>query len=283
LVVDNASQDRSLGLLRERAGIEVLPLSRNVGFCAAANRGVDRARQDAETEFFALLNNDVALDLNWHREAHAALCESDVYGSCATCLLRPDEPGRVDTAGITWTTPGWADNYLTGERAPQPGTPTHEVLGACAAAALYRREFFDTVGLFDEALFAYQEDVDLALRGQRVGWRCVCAPGAQGYHVGFGSNRRYPLGGTYADYYNARNRLTVLVKSLPAAEWRNGWKSIIAAYSRSLMRSIAERRFGAVFLGLAHAIVRLPGTLRARRSLADELQPRPPSGAGHHR
>ena len=38
------------------------------------------------------------------------------------------------------------------------------MFGACAGAALYRRDAVLAVGGFDERYFAYLEDVDLALR-----------------------------------------------------------------------------------------------------------------------
>jgi hypothetical protein len=56
------------------------------------------------------------------------------------------------------------------------------VLGLCAGAALYRREFFNEVGLFDERFFAGYEDVDLSLRGLRRGWYFLYEPEAIVYH-----------------------------------------------------------------------------------------------------
>lgn len=58
------------------------------------------------------------------------------------------------------------------------------VFGVSAAAALFRRKALEEVGppFFDESLFAYYEDVDLAWRLGRAGWRHVYEPRAVGYH-----------------------------------------------------------------------------------------------------
>src|SRR5262249_18675002 len=64
----------------------------------------------------------------------------------------------------------------------------HEyVFGATAAAALYRREMIENISFdgefFDSDFFVYREDADVAWRAQLMGWSCIYAPLARGYHV----------------------------------------------------------------------------------------------------
>jgi GT2 family glycosyltransferase len=56
------------------------------------------------------------------------------------------------------------------------------VFGGCGGAVAYRREMLDDIGLFDEDLFMYLEDVDLNWRAQLAGYRAVFAPKAVVYH-----------------------------------------------------------------------------------------------------
>jgi N-acetylglucosaminyl-diphospho-decaprenol L-rhamnosyltransferase len=58
------------------------------------------------------------------------------------------------------------------------------VLGPSGAAAAYRRSALEDVGLFDERIFIYYEDVELALRLRAAGWRCAVAPKAICVHLG---------------------------------------------------------------------------------------------------
>ena len=73
-------------------------------------------------------------------------------------------------------------DYLNGEprerveAAPAP-------LGPTGGAALYSRAAFDAVGGFDERIFLYYEDLDLALRLVAGGARCELAPGAAAVHA----------------------------------------------------------------------------------------------------
>ena len=78
-------------------------------------------------------------------------------------------------------------------------------LGPTGAAALVSREAFSTVGGFDERIFAYLEDVDLALRLHAAGVRCRLATEARAVHahsstLGSGSRRKNYLMGWSRGY-----------------------------------------------------------------------------------
>lgn len=265
LVVDNGSSDgTAYWLQKEHPGMELLQLDGNHGFSGGVNHGLRQLLRGRRADCVALVNNDVTLGPDWHLEAHRALMADPRAGSCATCLLRADRPELVDSGGITWAGPGRAENYLSGRAAPPADEPGREIFGACAAAALYRTELFEQIGLFDEALFAYQEDVDLALRARAAGWRCVFAPGARGLHTGHGSNRPFPGNGTWADYYNASNRLAVLIASLPGPDWRNHWRAILAGEGAALLAAFREQRAAAVLAGFGRGLIRIPGLVLRR-------------------
>lgn len=267
IVVDNGSRDDTGEWARQTSRIELVSLPVNRGFAAGCNSGIRCALEDSAIECVALINNDVVLDPDWHREAAKALLADPDHGCCATCLVKQSNPDVIDTAGMIWHSSGWADNYLPGRPLTELGNSIPEIFGACAAAALFRRAFFRDVGLFDESFFAYQEDVDLALRGRLHGWRCVLAPRARGIHGGFGSNRRFPIGGTYADYYNARNRIAVIAKSMPGGDWRRYGMRTLKAHLLYVLKSFPQRRAGATLAGTVHGILRLPRTLRARSAV----------------
>jgi GT2 family glycosyltransferase len=264
-VVDNGSTDKTRQMLtKDFPNIELLLLNQNVGFSGGVNHGLQHVLRNSQYAYVALVNNDVYLETDWHAQAVHGLETDSRFGSCATCLLQESRPELVDSGGIIWLRPGRAENYLSGQVAPPKDEPYLEIFGASAAAALYRRELFAQIGLFDTALFSYQEDVDLALRARTAGWRCVFIPGARGIHTGHGSNRPFLFNGTYADYYNARNRLAVLVASLPAEEWRLCWRTILVDEFTTLFASLWEHRFVATLAGFTRGLLRLPGVLQRR-------------------
>ncbi len=209
VVVDGASHDGSVAYVRETfPAVHVLTLDRNYGFAAAANAGIRVNR----SPYVVLLNNDTVPRPQWLGALVDAIEQApDAVGSIASKMLSMNDPERVDDAGDLLTWQGAAYKRGHGCAAQEYDRPI-EVFSACGGAALYRRVFLDDVGHFDERFFAYLEDVDLGLRGQLRGYRCLYAPNAEVLHHGYGSQTRR------ARYIRlvTRNRLLLLLKNVPA-------------------------------------------------------------------
>jgi GT2 family glycosyltransferase len=88
------------------------------------------------------------------------------------------------------------------------------------ATTLLATSYLADVGLFDENLFLYYEDVDLAWRGRERGWRYKYVPESVVRHVHSASTGE---GSPLFDYYNERNRLLTLTRH---ADWRTTAKAI---------------------------------------------------------
>jgi N-acetylglucosaminyl-diphospho-decaprenol L-rhamnosyltransferase len=202
VVVDNGSTDGSLDQVRDRfPDVEVLTTGRNLGYGAAANRGV--ASTDAP--FVLVCNPDLEVGLGvlaTLAEALAARPECAVAGP----LIRTaggdrypsarQFPTLVDAAGHALLGIFAPDNRFTRsyQQAHLDGAPDQPqtvdwVSGACF---LVRRAAFEQVGGFDEAYFMYAEDVDLCWRLGRAGWQVAYVPAAEVTHLQGISTERHP-------------------------------------------------------------------------------------------
>jgi GT2 family glycosyltransferase len=148
-----------------------------------------------------------------------------------------------------------------------------DVFAWCGAAVLLRREYLDDVGVFDEELFLYYEDTDLAWRGRLRGWRYRYVPTSIIRH------RHAQSSGAWSPtfrFYTERNRMLVLAKNAPA---RLALRAIVGAIKRlvvTFLRQVVLRPFVLrlpVRAEAAHQwrVVRsyarkLPAMIRARRS-----------------
>jgi GT2 family glycosyltransferase len=177
VVVDNGSADGSRELLREdHPEVEVVELGANLGFGPA----IDRAVAGGDADPVLVLNDDVVCEAGFVE----AMLEAAAGGAemVAGVLLSEREPGTIDSAGVIADRTLMGFDYLNGEpreavaRSPAP-------LGPTGGAALYSRAAFDTVGGFDERIFLYYEDLDLALRLRARGARCESAPAACAVHA----------------------------------------------------------------------------------------------------
>lgn len=189
VVVDNASSDSSIAILRPAATV-LISNSVNRGFSVAVNQGIAASTG----EFVMLLNPDARLERGYiHRIVEAFDHLGPEFGMATGRLMRAIgdriEPGDgIDSLGIRMTRSG-RHLDIDDERwlRPLPVQDTAEVFGVSGAAAVYRRAFLRDVAvdgeIFDEDFFAYREDADLAWRGRVYGWRAFCATSAVAYHV----------------------------------------------------------------------------------------------------
>jgi N-acetylglucosaminyl-diphospho-decaprenol L-rhamnosyltransferase len=177
VLADNGSSDDSVALARrELPEVKVLELGENLGFGPALNRAVAAHPADA----LILLNNDAEPEPRFVE----ALLDGLGAGvdAVAGVLLQERAPELIDSAGVVTDATLMGFDYLHGEPAAAAATAA-DPLGASGGAALYRRQAFEAVGGFDERIFLYYEDLDLALRLAAAGGRCRLAPEARALHA----------------------------------------------------------------------------------------------------
>jgi GT2 family glycosyltransferase len=115
----------------------------------------------------------------------------------------------INNVGIVLAGDGYgADRGYLERDHGQYETP-ESVFAWSGGAVLLTARFLAEVGLFDEQLFLYYEDVDLAWRGRERGWRYRYVPEAVVRHVHSASTVE---GSPLFDFYNERNRLLTLTR-----------------------------------------------------------------------
>lgn len=209
LVVDNGSTDHSRKVVESFASAraKLIPLTRNIGFAGACNRGI----AEASGEWIALLNNDARADSRWIAELVDAAHPETGIGMIASKVLSID--GRtIDKAGhlIYWD----GQNRGRGTGEPESGQfdRMEDALFPDGCAAFYCRTLLEETGGFDESFFAYADDADLGLRARWLGWNCRYAPRAVVYH------HHSSTSGPFSPqkiYWVERNRLWLALKNLP--------------------------------------------------------------------
>jgi GT2 family glycosyltransferase len=162
IVVDNGSTDGSPELAEE-LGARVLHLEKNLGFAAAVNRGIEATQSD----WIAILNNDVVLDSAWL----AALIESAereradfATGKILRADQRISQPATID--GTFDEISRGACAYRCGAAKPDSTiwNQPRKIRMAPMTAAIFRAGLFREIGPLDEAFVSYLEDVDFGLR-----------------------------------------------------------------------------------------------------------------------
>jgi len=262
ILVDNGSVDGSRGFVGEHfPEVKVVPLGENRGIAAAFNAGIEASG----AEYVVLLNNDTELDPGWLEALVRATEDRPESGLFASRLVDFYDRSVLDGAGDAMRLSGLPYRLGHGERDRGRFDKPGYVFGACAAAALYRREMLDEVGRFDEDFVSYCEDGDLSFRAQLAGYRCFYVPGAVVYHMGSASTggKRSPT----ATRLGSRNSFSLLVKNLPLSAVPHILPFFVAGQLARTITAAATGSLRAHLEGLAGALRHLPLMLRKRAEI----------------
>jgi GT2 family glycosyltransferase len=189
IIIDNSLQpdfSRKINSLYPLA--KLYRSQENLFYGVALNKGISLSAG----EFILCLNDDVILDKEFIREGLKGFSENKQIGSVSGKILRAN--GKIlDSTGL-FLTP-WRSARERGYGRPDLGQFDKKgfVFGAGGAAAFYRRQMLDAVkekgDYFDADFGMFYEDLDIAWRAQRRGWRAVYIPTARAFHVRGGSFR----------------------------------------------------------------------------------------------
>jgi len=183
LFVDNGSRDGTPERAAAYEGVMVHRLDRNYGYCQGNNMGFERARGD----FVVFLNQDVVVHRSWLRELVAAVETDDAIQAGHANVLQPwypefaamDRTGPVRGAYTADLSPLGYIHYRQVQVEPR----VHDTLFLHGVSIIVKRGVIDELGYaFDPDMWAYAEDMDLALRVRAAGYRTVVATHAVVYH-----------------------------------------------------------------------------------------------------
>jgi GT2 family glycosyltransferase len=252
LLVDNGSTDNSIQYV---AGIaDCLPLRKNHGFAYAVNRGIEAA----DTEFVAILNNDVILHPDWLAHLEDRLEDPSAHFACPL-LLSASSPGRADGAYDLLSRSGCALRAFHGAGLDAVERSRERVVHfPPMTAALFRRDLFTSVGLLDECFRSYLEDVEFGLRAARQGYTGRFVPEATATHIGSATLGAWSARTTALI---ARNQILLLARHYPASLLRRWWWPILAGNLLYVLLALRQGQGIAALQGKMHAL-RLWSTLR---------------------
>lgn len=189
-VVDNDSRDDSVAAIRARfPDVKVIEAGANLGFGAANNRALERARG----EFFLLLNTDAFLEADAIDELVQAAERHPRAAVLAPRILNADgsrqksvwpfpspRNGWIENLGL-----GWIMRRLAPQRCQNPSPDDEEEIPwAIGACLLVRRAVYRQIGGFDERFWMYAEETDWQKIMREAGWEIVFVPRAVVTHLG---------------------------------------------------------------------------------------------------
>lgn len=197
LIVNNAPEDEQAlrAVVAKQDRITLLNSPENIGFGAACNLGA----RHATSEFLLFLNPDARLE-----PACLAVLEraADTYQDAAAF-----NPAISDDRGRPYFKRGSV--LLPNRQRMRRGWPLqdHKVHVLSGAALFVRKAAFDTVGGFDQRIFLYHEDDDLAIRLNRQCGDLMFIRNARAAHTAGHSTPRNPRSAELKAYHMGWSRV----------------------------------------------------------------------------
>jgi N-acetylglucosaminyl-diphospho-decaprenol L-rhamnosyltransferase len=203
IVVDNASADRSVEMIREEfPHVLLVANEENVGFTGGNNQGL----AVSDGRYALLLNPDAEVVGDALGEMVQFMEDQPEVGALGPQLLYPD--GRVQSSRRRF--PGFSTALLEGtflqQRFPDSAVlktyyvldgsdeQTQEVDWVVGACLLMRTATLEEVGPLDERFFMYSEEMDWCYRAKELGWRVIYLPRAKVvHHEGKSSEQVLPV------------------------------------------------------------------------------------------
>ncbi len=193
LVVDNQSQDRTVSIIRsDFTSVRLFEPSSNLGFAKAVNFAVTQT----SAPYVLLLNPDTEVLDHAIDKVHSFAQANPQYGFYGGRTLKDDrfslEPSSCWGQPSPWSLFLFATGLSTlfkGNAFFDPESlgswkrnSVREVGVITGCFLLAEKEAWDTIGGFDEHFWLYGEDVDLAIRARKAGYRPVITPDAITVH-----------------------------------------------------------------------------------------------------
>ena len=179
IVVDNISNDNSHEKCKEEfPEIKLIQNKKNLGYCGGNNVGI----QVAKGKFIVILNPDTIVEPNWISELISAY---DEYGEglYQPKILSLNEKDIIQSTGNMLHVFGFGFARDKGNKVIDK-TEEIEKIGYASGTCLFTsREVINRVGLLDEFLFLYHDDLDLGWRAAQIGINSYYVPKSKIFHV----------------------------------------------------------------------------------------------------
>lgn len=218
IIIDDFSADRSAveylrHFVKNRRNMRLVENTENIGFVKTCNKGIKLAN----SEYVCILTNDTEVAANFIQRNVEIMDADNFIGVLSSVIVDKNGNNWFCGGNLQGCIPAWTIDDFLGVRSVDyvPGT-----------ACFYRREIFDKLGLFNEYLIMYHEDVEFCLRVNRSTSYKTCMFGEKlvVHNVGGGDLLSYK-----ATYYMHRSLILVSKKYRPKCIPR-----ILSYYSREM-------------------------------------------------
>lgn len=206
IIVDNGSKKEFLDKVKKNFS-EAIIIERKVnGGCTAAyNDGIRCALDDPCMDAIMLIGNDILIYNKDVKKLSDLLFSQNQIGMVAPVLLKKNSDIIEDAgSGISFCLFMKPENV--GKKYSDIEKKAFVVQSVTGGMNLAKREFYEKIGVQDENLFMYSDEVDIGIRSKKAGFKMYIDGNAYAIHQHINpeaKEKRMP----YSDFLIARNKV----------------------------------------------------------------------------
>ena len=179
LVVDNISSDGSHTKCKKQfPDIRLIQNRKNLGYCGGNNVGI----KEAKGEFIVILNPDTIVEENWLDEMFNAFNEFG-DGLYQPKIISLNESDIIQSTGNMIHAFGFGFARDKGKKIIEKKEEIEKIGYASGTCLFTTKKVLEKVGLLDEFLFLYHDDLDLGWRAAQIGINSYYVPKSKIFHA----------------------------------------------------------------------------------------------------
>jgi len=180
VVIDNNSPDKSGEKISSKyKTCNFILNKKNLGVSEGFNIGI----KNSKGKYVVLLNNDLIVGPKWLDYLFEGYKQKG-DGLYQPKFLKMNDRNVVDSAGNLINIFGFGFSREKGRKDDFQYNTIEEIGFAAGTCLFCSKEIFDKIGLLDEKLFAYNEDLDLGWRARLLNYKSYYVPKSIVYHHG---------------------------------------------------------------------------------------------------
>lgn len=183
IIVDNSSTPDYLQMVKSYfTNSIIIERDTNGGCTGAYNDGLRKALECSDVDSIMLIGNDIRISSNDIIKLYDFLYSKSEYGMVSPVLLSPST-GKIECYGSKLNIWGVDVFPYLGCDYNDPSLPLYrEVEYVTGGMNLSKREFYERVGLQDEKLFMYADELDMYCRAKKASYKEAVTKSAVAYH-----------------------------------------------------------------------------------------------------